>query len=470
MRGGRAPGFHIVNDVHSQLNPTRVRQVQKPHSIESLQQTIASAERDGLAIAVAGSRHAMGGQQFAAQGCLIDTRGMSQVLSFDAETGTVDVEAGIEWPELLQWLIDHQSDQTGIWTIAQKQTGADRLTIGGALAANIHGRGLSMRPFIGDIESFVLVDAAGRARRCSRTENRQLFQLAIGGYGLFGPVYSVRLRLVRRRKLRREVRIIQLDELPDAFEQRIAEGFTYGDFQFAIDRTSDDFLTRGVFSCYRPISDDVPMPPKRKLSLQNWNDLVYLAHADPSRAFREYANYYLSTSGQIYWSDLHQFSNYLLNYHGPLDHRLKSTHRATEIITEIYVPKESLVSFMQEARDYIRAQKIPLIYGTVRRIERDDESFLAWAKRSYLSVIFNLCTAHTPEGIARSAAAFRHLIDLAIARNGSYYLTYHRFARPDQVLACYPQFSEFLRAKSEFDPQDRFQSDWLRHMRRMAHA
>src|SRR2546429_2315643 len=38
------------------------------------------------------------------------------------------------------------------WGIRQKQTGADRLSIGGALAANAHGRGLKLKPLIGDVE------------------------------------------------------------------------------------------------------------------------------------------------------------------------------------------------------------------------------------------------------------------------------------------------------------------------------
>ncbi len=40
-------------------------------------------------------------------------------------------------------------------------------------------------------------------------------------------------------------------------------------------------------------------------------------------------------------------------------------------------------------------------------VERDDESFLAWAKERYACVIFNLHTIHTPAGIEHSAAAFR---------------------------------------------------------------
>jgi len=35
------------------------------------------------------------------------------------------------------------------------------------------------------------------------------------------------------------------------------------------------------------------------------------------------------------------------------------------------------------------------------------------------------------------------------------------------VEVCYPQFPEFLRAKRRYDPQERFQSDWYRHYKRM---
>ena len=100
-------------------------------------------------------------------------------------------------------------------------------------------------------------------------------------------------------------------------------------------------------------------------------------------------------------------------------------------------------------------------------IEKDDESFLAWAKQSYACIIFNLLTLHTPEGIEASATSFRGLIDLAIKRGGSYYLTYHRFARHEQVVACYPQLEKFLERKRHYDPAECFQSDWYRHYRKL---
>src|SRR4029077_9498 len=106
------------------------------------------------------------------------------------------------------------------WGIAQKQTGADRLTMAGTAAANAHGRGLKMKPFISDVESLVLVDATGTAHTCSRTENPELFRLVHGGYGLFGIVTSVQLRLTPRKKIERVVEIGTVDSLIAAFEKR----------------------------------------------------------------------------------------------------------------------------------------------------------------------------------------------------------------------------------------------------------
>ena len=89
----------------------------------------------------------MGGQQFCAGGLLLDTRGASRVLGLDAERGTIEVEAGIQWPELYSYLKAPENGG-GAWAFAQKQTGADRLTLGGAISANVHGRALTLAPIV----------------------------------------------------------------------------------------------------------------------------------------------------------------------------------------------------------------------------------------------------------------------------------------------------------------------------------
>lgn len=299
------PHCHRVNDRHSGLNPAAVLRTFHPRNLFEVAATVARARRIGVPVSVCGGRHAMGGQQFGEAGWLVDLSGCNRVLQFDAQRGLIEVEAGMQWPELLQALDRLQPEAAGgtaaPWTFRQKQTGADRLSIGGALSANIHGRGLDFAPFVSDIESFTLVTVDGRLRRVSRSEQPDLFRLAIGGYGLFGIVGSVTLRLVRRCRLQRDVEIVEADALMEAFDARRAQGYLHVD--------------------------------------------------------------------------------------------------------------------------------------------------------------------HAPDGIEAAAAAFRRLIDRAIERGGSYYLTYHRFATRAQVEACYPQFRAFLRLKEAWDPDGVFQSDWYRHCR-----
>jgi FAD/FMN-containing dehydrogenase len=122
---------------------------------------------------------------------------------------------------------------------------------------------------------------------------------------------------------------------------------------------------------------------------------------------------------------------------------------------------------MEEAGDVLRKQNANVIYGVVRLIDKDDESFMPWAKDRYACVVFNLHVTHDRGHVDAAARSFRSLIDLAIKHNGTYYLTYHRFAERAQVERCYPQFSRFLELKRQYDPSETFQSNWYRHYREM---
>jgi SAM-dependent methyltransferase len=251
-------------------------------------------------------------------------------------------------------------------------------------------------------------------------------------------------------------------------EKRIADGYLYGDLQFDIDPRSDRFLTRGVFSTYRPVDAATPIPARQKqLDMSDWAKLFYLAHTDKKKAFDAYSSYYLSTNGQIYWSDSHQLAEYLDNYHVELDKHLPPAGRGTEMITEVYVPRPALVQFMQEVAGDLRKSRADVIYGTIRFIEPDDESYLPWARSRFASIIFNLHTAHTPAALQKTAVDFRGLIERALQHGGSYYLTYHHWASRQQVERAYPRFSAFLLEKKKFDPEERFQSDWYRFYKRM---
>lgn len=402
----------------------------------------------------------MGGQQFLHGGTVLDTSAMRGVAEFDRVRGQVVVLAGTRWPELLNWL--HQDPRNlAPWTIRQKQTGADDFSIGGSVAANIHGRGLDFAPLIEDLVWIEVICADGILVRASRSERADLFALVVGGYGLFGVVVRACLQLVRARTLQRDVRLLRTDEAIRGFNAALTCGAVYGDFQFAIDPASTDYFELGIQSCYTPVQGE-PDPELVSLDEDGFRELLLLAHVDKTRAFERYARFYLSTHGQRYPANAQHGGVYPAHYHDAVDHHLG--HAGSEMITELYVPRECLADFLADAGALLRSHRAEPIYGTVRLIRRDHESFLAWARESWACVVLNLHVSHDPPGLKRACHAFRGLIDLAIHRSGSYYLTYHHWARADQVEAAYPNFREFLRAKREYDPHGLFQSNWYRHM------
>jgi len=461
-------GRELCNDRHSHLNPTSVRGRIVPRTVEDVASAVKGLHHRGESMSIAGSCHAMGGQQFAQDAWLLDMRSMNRVLGFDRDKGIIHAQAGITWPDLMRHYVVEQRDGATAWGIRQKQTGADRLTLGGAVAANIHGRGLTYQPFVGDIESVEVVLAGGEVVECDRQRNAGLFRLVVGGYGLFGVVTSVKLRLVPRQKVARIVELQRVEHIVDRFNERIADGYLYGDFQFSTASEDREFLSRGVFSCYRPVDPSMPIPPNQiRLSPADWRRLLYLAHQNKMRAFNEFADFYLQSSGQIYWSDTHQLSVYLDDYHERLDTAMQAPVSGSEMITELYVPRERLAAFMADVRKDFLRHRVDLVYGTVRLIEPDTETVLAWARERFACVIFNLHVDHDVRGKATTAAAFRRLIDIAIHYGGNYFLTYHRHATAEQVNACYPRFTEFLTAKRQLDPRETFQSDWYRHYRDM---
>lgn len=459
----------IVNDKHSQLNETRVSDVVQVTRSEAIVDAIERVRRQRAHICVAGGRHAMGGQQFLEDGVLLDMSKHCSIQHFDAARGFVTVSSGINWIELIEALKRLQVGVDNPWVIIQKQTGADALTIGGALSANIHGRGLAFAPFVRDIEQFTIVLASGERVLCSRSSNVELFQLAIGGYGAFGVIDTVTLRLQRRQLLRRSVRLIETGCVIDALESAQLNGAKYGDFQFTIDHCSPDFLARGILSTYAPVRHSLfDNEFKKLLTIEQWRNLLMLAHSQKTRAFDTYASHYLETDGQLYWSDTFQLGTYVDNYHTMVDEKLHTCVKGSEMITELYVPRSRLAKFMQDAANFLRQSDASVIYGTIRLIEQDNETFLAWADQRWACIVLNLHVDHSVGGLAKARASFLGLIRIAISHCGKFYLTYHRYAGPGELLACYPQMGDFLSRRREFDPENLFRSNWLDYCVRLA--
>ena len=157
-----------------------------------------------------------------------------------------------------------------------------------------------------------------------------------------------------------------------------------------------------MLSCYLPVTTNTPIPQgQQQLSNQDWARFYHLVRTDKKKAFELYAEYYLGTSGQLYWSDGHQLSNAFEGYRQAVDEGL-----GTEMITEVYVPKQALVPFLAQARRDFIEHKVDMTYGTIRLIEPDSESFLAWASETLVCIVCNLHVTQTEAGKQKARQDF----------------------------------------------------------------
>ncbi len=128
------------------------------------------------------------------EGVLVDMRGRNRILSLDLQEGIVEAEAGTMLHEITERIAPHG------WFLPVTP-GTQFVTLGGALANDVHGKNHHRRGTFGRwVESFTLLRSDTGPLTCSRTQNPDFFAATIGGMGLTGIVTRVRLQLLPCRR------------------------------------------------------------------------------------------------------------------------------------------------------------------------------------------------------------------------------------------------------------------------------
>lgn len=118
-------------------------------------------------------------------------RGLDRMIAFDPGTGLLEVEAGVLLAEILDAFLPR-----GFFPAVVP--GTTLVTVGGAIAADVHGKNHHGEGGFGaHVESLRLVLADGAVLTCSRTAHPDLFAATLGGMGLTGTILSATIRLRR---------------------------------------------------------------------------------------------------------------------------------------------------------------------------------------------------------------------------------------------------------------------------------
>jgi decaprenylphospho-beta-D-ribofuranose 2-oxidase len=154
-------------------------------------------------------------------GVVVDMTTRHRVLSVDPETALVEVEAGVSLDELMRLLLPR-----GLFVPVSP--GTRQVTVGGAIAADIHGKNHHVDGSFGrHVVAMDLLCADGSVR--SLTPQSELFWATVGGMGLTGLVLRATLRMKKVESAYCSVDTERCGDLDDLL-RRMAEGddrYTY---------------------------------------------------------------------------------------------------------------------------------------------------------------------------------------------------------------------------------------------------
>ncbi|MDY8108392.1 FAD-binding oxidoreductase [Fulvimarina sp. 2208YS6-2-32] len=146
-------------------------------------------------------------------GGMIEARRNARILSFDEETGLLEAEAGILLSEIIAF-----AGPRG-W-FPQVLPGTQFVTLGGAIANDIHGKNHHRRGTFGvHVDNLVLMRSDQGRLTCSRTEHADLFAATISGMGLTGLIEEATIRLMRVGSTEICETTTRFDRLEDYFER-----------------------------------------------------------------------------------------------------------------------------------------------------------------------------------------------------------------------------------------------------------
>ncbi len=443
------PGF--VDDV-SRMNKTQVSEVwevpaDSQAAEQQLRELLEKAQASGLRVAIAGARHSMGGHTIYPGGIAINMLPFARI-ELDAGKDILHAQAGARWSEIIPYL-----DERG--RSIEVMQSDNSFTVGGSLSVNCHGWQYGRPPIASTVESFRLLKADGAIVRCSRRENPQLFSLALGGYGLFGVILDVDLRVVPNERLRAEQYVVPVDGSLKSFERKILEKPGVSLVYARLNISPDQLFQEVILTLFYPEpGGEIPaLVEPGSLQLRR---AVFRgsAESDYGKKLRWAAETRLQPllAGKIF------SRNQLLNE--SVEWYLNRSADSTDILHEYFIPRSGASGFLSELRKIVPQHKGDLLNVTVRDVNPDRDTFLRYADQPMVAFVMFFNQARTATADARMESMTREMIDSAISHGGRYYLPYRLHATVRQLHRAYPQAREFFELKRQYDPRETFQNQF----------
>jgi FAD/FMN-containing dehydrogenase len=377
------------------------------------------------------------------------------MLAFDARDGTLECEAGVSIAEIIDTFLPK-----GFFPPVTP--GTRFVTVGGAIAADVHGKNHHRDGSLGNfVINLKLLTASGEVLTCGPTENAEVFWATVGGMGLTGFIQSATLKLRPVRSAYVNVETRRAPNIDSALEL-----FEFGDQGYLYSVAWIDCLAGGrslgrsvLMRGDHAALADVPIPARDEplsvrtrspgnvpfnfprlllnpLTVGAFNELYYESHPD-RRHVVPYASFFYPLDSLRNWNRLYG--------------------RRGFVQYQAFFPLQSSRRGLVELLEQVSASGQASFLAVLKSCGAADPALL-----SYLGPGHTLALDLPFDNRLRELAS--ELDNTLLKHGGRLYLAKDACMNKEKFAAMYPNLERFRQVKARVDPQDLFVSAQARRV------
>jgi len=491
------PHLNDVSRMSSYPHGTPISRIFFPQSELDVLRILQAAHAEGKKVGIRGTKHSMGGHSIVSQrGWEIDCKYLRHIKYDKKEPNVVQCGPGCQWSDLIKVLNAHGKSPRTMQSYSN-------FSVGGTLAVNAHGITTDYC-FAESVIEFRLVrmDPKGIAKTvvcrnsplAKQSAESKLFGLVLGGYGLFGVISEVMLKVENNVQL--ELDTFQLKVLPPA---NADEEISPSEFVRIYDNCRDVSGRKNSSSCIGKVA--IKLARLNIITLEKASLYVFRRSASTStisclpavprelsptsRLLYKWAMPLLkdlryareeSSGKALDWSqDDGATRNELLFESAATLSRLYNplvVKDDTFILQEFFCPHDKFSEWIKNAqpifKDIDKQQKennqdLILLNATIRYVEEDKITFLRYSQTPggmfafvlYYRIKRNMAVEE------RLGQFHNRLAEVTVDVGGTFYLPYRKCYSQELLKKAYPMIEEFAKEKERMDPECLFTNLWF---------
>ncbi|WP_253352954.1 FAD-binding oxidoreductase [Priestia megaterium] len=436
----------VTKDV-ARLLPTKVKEIKHGTTEKQLKDWVKTASQHHEKIAISGMQHSQGGQTYYPNAILLDMKQYNKIVDYKPRQKEITVQSGTTWNDIQQYI---HKDGLALQVMQSQNI----FTVGGSISVNVHGRDIRYGSLMDTVKSMRLLQADGSIIEISRTKHPELFSLVNGGYGLFGVILDVTLRLTDDEWYEDEIIRLDYRQYTAYFKNYVQHNPDVRMHMARISVSPNQLLTDMYVTNYRLSSQNTstvkePLKtekivalPKFMLGLSRYSDWGKDMLWETQKAYFLRQNGRLETRNNVMRSES-DFMEY------------ESVSR-TEVLQEYFVPVDEFASYIDDLREVLATEKLNLLNITVRYVEKDNKAVMSYAKDDMFALVLLINQKKDHQGMADTQRVVRKMVDVTLQHQGSYYLPYYGYPSKKQLEEAYPHTTAFFNLKRKYDQNETF--------------